>query len=151
MSNLCWPAALRAAVLAAGVGCLGAGCCAQTLWEPVSDVRLDQMRGGFEWSPGLVVSFGFLRSVSINGELVSQARFTLSDLTHVSADEARSVQEAFSKGLAGASVVQNSLSEQRIQTLTEINAGVNTLGNLRALFVQGALHDALLGAVGVHP
>lgn len=146
-----WWSTLRAALVCAGLWCAGASSHAQSVWEPVSDARLEEMRGGFELSPGLAVSFGFLRSVSINGELVSQTRFTLNDLAHISADEARSVLDAFSNGLSGASVVQNSLSNQRIQTLTEINAGVNSLGNLRTLFVQGALHDALVGAVGVHP
>jgi hypothetical protein len=51
--------------------------------------------------------------------------------------------------LGAATVVQNSLNNQDIRTLTQINAGVNSLGILHAINTQGALRDALIGAVGL--
>jgi hypothetical protein len=137
-------------------------------WAAVSDDNLEALRGGFEINTGLSVSFGFVRSVSINGDLVSQTRFTLPDLSHITEDQAKAVSAA----LAGANivqngtgnsvgtnnttpinlppitVVQNSLDNQSIQTMTVVNAGVNSLGILKSINTQSVLRDALLSAVG---
>ncbi len=142
-----------------------------TAWQAVDDEVLDQMRGGFELSSvgsGLAVSFGFVRSVMINGDLVSQTRFSLPDLGHISADQAKLASDALAQAqivqnglsnsvgannlpvnLGATTVVQNSLSNQNIQTLTQIDAGVNSLGLLRSLNLQGVLQDALVGALRV--
>ena len=45
-------------------------------------------------------------------------------------------------------LIQNSLNDQHIKTLTIINTGVNSLGLLKALNTQTVLNDALLGALG---
>jgi hypothetical protein len=140
-------------------------------WAVADDAVLDALRGGFEIPsliPGLAVSFGFVRTVTINGDLVSQARFQLPDLSRISVDQARQVSDALAQAklvqnglgnsvsgaavlpaLAGATVVQNTLSNQAIQTLTQIDAGVNSLGILRSINTRGALQDALIGALGV--
>lgn len=118
-------------------------------WSAADDAVLERLRGGFEWSSvasGLAVSFGFVRSVSINGELVQQTRFSLPDLAHVTPEQAMQVSDALAQT---ATAVQNSLSNQNIQTLTQIDAGVNSLGILQSLNSQGVLRDALIGAVGV--
>lgn len=137
-------------------------------WHAVDDAVLERLRGGFELSSlgaGLAVSFGFVRSVVINGDLVSQTRFSLPDLAHISNDQARLVSDALAQAhvvqnglgnsvgagelpasLAATTVVQNSLNNQHIQTLTQIDAGVNSLGLLRSMNAQGALRDALMGA-----
>lgn len=118
-------------------------------WQAASDTLLDSQRGGFEQSmlaSGLAVSLGFVRSVSINGELVSQTRFSLPDLSAISAEQAMQLGDALAQA---ATVVQNSLNNQNIQTLTQIDAGVNSLGLLHAINSQGVLRDALIGAVGV--
>lgn len=139
-------------------------------WQAAGDAQLDALRGGFELSsvsPGLAVSFGFARTVSINGDVVAQTRFTLPDLAHISAEQARQVTDALGHaqlvqnglgnsvgsgnvpvGLAAASIVQNSLNNQNIQTLTQIDAGVNSMGMLHSMNTQGALRDALMGAIG---
>lgn len=140
-------------------------------WAAVDDAQLDAMRGGFDLSsisPGLAVSFGFARTVTINGELVSEVRFNLPDLAHISVDQAKQLGDALSRtqvvqngmgnsvaggnlpvGLAAATTfVQNSLNNQNIQTLTRIDAGVNSMGLLHSISAQGALRDALVGAVG---
>jgi hypothetical protein len=50
--------------------------------------------------------------------------------------------------LAPETLIQNSLNDQQIQTLTVINTGVNSLGLLKALNTQTVLNDAPLGAMG---
>ena len=47
-------------------------------------------------------------------------------------------------------MIQNSLNNQNIQTLTVINTGVNSLSLLKTLNTQVVLKEALLGALGVH-
>ncbi|WP_210543593.1 hypothetical protein [Rhodoferax sp. PAMC 29310] len=136
-----------------------------TGWVPVDLLVLANSRGGFEVSAGLTVSFGFLRSVSINGELVSSAQFNLPDVSRISAEQARAVTTAMSEGrlvqvgagnsvdavslanLSGATVIQNSLNDQLIQTTTIINTGVNSQSLFKAVNVQSVLNDALLGAL----
>jgi hypothetical protein len=134
-------------------------------WIPVDLWVLENSRGGFEVSAGLTVSFGFLRSVSINGELVSNTQFNLPDVSRISAEQARVVTAAMAEArlvqvgagnsvdtealsnLSGATVIQNSLSDQHIQTTTVINTGVNSQSLFKAVNVQSVLNDALLGAL----
>ena len=135
--------------------------------QAADDADLDSLRGGFEMPSGLAVSFGVVRSVTVNGELVSQNRFFLPDLANISASDAKLASDALGQvtlvqngvgnsvalpiqgnNLLASTVVQNSLNNQTIQTLTEINAGANSLGILRSINTQGALRDALIGAVG---
>lgn len=134
-------------------------------WVPVDLSVLENARGGFEISTGMTVSFGFLRSVSINGELVSSTQFNLPDVSRISAEQASAVTAALTEArliqvgagnsvdaaslanLSGATVIQNSLSDQHIQTTTVINTGVNSQSLFKAVNVQSVLNDALLGAL----
>ena len=236
---------LRTRALVAALACaVGSAQAAQALpalapgfvpesWQAASDAQLDALRGGFEIRPNLSVSFGFVRSVTINGDLVSEISFHLPDLSNISADQARMVSEALTKAniiqngignrvgasLAGTllpagavqppkgapsstvaeaaavaspvavapppstptpsapsvpaaqvaptlptsvalvpmapmvpaavTVVQNTLDNQAIKSMTVIDAGVNSLGLLRSINVQTVLKDALMGAIGV--
>jgi hypothetical protein len=118
-------------------------------WTAVDDTALDTLRGGFEMpamSMGLAVSFSFVRSFNANGERVSETRFTLPDISSITAAQASQVSEAMAQATTA---VQNNLNNQKIQTLTQIDAGINSLGILRAINSQGVLRDALLGALGV--
>lgn len=138
-------------------------------WTAMSDDHLDTLRGGFEINTGLSVSFGFIRTISINGDVVSETRFTLPDLSNISADQAKIVSAALAgahivqngggnsvgtnntqQGFPPITVVQNSLDHQAIQSLTVLDAAVNSLGILKNMNVQNILKDALLGAVRVH-
>lgn len=135
------------------------------LWIPVDLGVLENLRGGFEVGGGLTVSFGFLRSVSINGELVTSTQFNLPDVSRISAEQASAVSAAMAEArlvqvgagnsvdagamanLSGATVVQNSLNDQLIQTTTVINTGVNSQSLFKAVNLQSVLNDALLGAL----
>lgn len=131
-------------------------------WMPASDAQLDKARGGFNLDTGLNVSFGIIRTVTINGDLVSRTNFDLPDITRINSDQARLVRTALGDsgliqngtgnfidagivtGLNGSTVIQNSLNDQQIQTLTVINTGVNSLGLLKSINTQGVLRDSLL-------
>lgn len=163
----------RCLLLLAGSACLGTGLAAEEKqafrpdeWVAVSDQQLDSQRGGFDAGSGLAVSFGIIRTVMVNGDLVSRTSFNLPDVTQITSEQARLACAAIADSglvqigpnnfvdagvrsdLATGTLIQNSLNDQQIQTLTIINTGVNSLGLLKALNTQTALNDALLGAVG---
>ncbi len=135
-------------------------------WTAVSDEQLADTRGGFDANSGLTVSFGIIRSVMVNGDLVTQTSFNLPDVTQISSEQARlasaaiadaglvqigtgnSIESLINLQLASSTVIQNSLNNQNIQTLTIINTGVNSLSLLKELNTQTVLQDALLGAMG---
>jgi hypothetical protein len=136
-------------------------------WAAVSDEELGQARGGFDIGAGLNVSFGIVRTVTINGDLVNRTSFDLPDMSKITAEQAKIVSAAIAESgivqngsgnfvgagarsqLAAGTVIQNSLNDQQIQTLTIINAGVNSLGILKAINTQTALRDALLGSMRI--
>ncbi|MDD2879289.1 MAG: hypothetical protein PHQ58_02540 [Rhodoferax sp.] len=135
-------------------------------WTAVSEKQLDAQRGGFDVGAGLAVSFGLVRNVLVNGEMVHQTSFNLPDIGQITADQARVASAAIAEsgliqigpqnfvdagalsgGLTG-TLIQNSLNDQQIQSLTIINTGVNSLGMLKAINIQTVLNDALTGALG---
>lgn len=132
-------------------------------WTAASNEQLDTLRGGFETPSGMTVSFGLVRTVSINGDVVNRTSFNLPDVSKITAEQAHAVSTAMAQTrlvqngagnfslqqpLAGGTLVQNSLNDQTIQTLTVINAGVNSLGLFKSINLQGAFRDALFGAIG---
>ena len=152
-------------------------------WVAVSNEKLDQLRGGFDVGRGLTVSFGFIRTVMINGDLVTKSSFNIPDIAKITPDQAKttaiamaqagvvvqngpgnSVESLAGKGittptptlsplpiaLPTSTIVQNSLNNQNIQTLTVINTGVNSLSLLKTINTQIVLKEALLDALGVH-
>lgn len=135
-------------------------------WVAVSNDKLDNMRGGFDSGSGLTVSFGIVRTVMVNGDLVNKTSFNLPDVAKITADQARLASAAIAESgivqngadnfvatgvrsqLTGGTLIQNSLNDQRIQTLTVVNTGVNSLGLLKTINSQTILKDALLGSLG---
>jgi hypothetical protein len=124
------------------------------------------MRGGFEIDSGLTVSFGIQRAVYVDGNLVATASVTVPDLARITTAQADALRtsagtlslvqngggNAFDAGAtpaaAVATVIQNSLNNQEIRSLTVIDATVNTLGALKALNFAASMRDALNGAAG---
>ena len=141
---------------AAGEGGLGPE------WVAVPADRLDAMRGGFDLPSGLSVSFGIERLVYVNGSLVATTRLQIPDVSRMTAVQAQGLADirqgmlvqvgdgnAFTpSGSVNGVVIQNSLDNQTISTLTTLNVGVGTLGMFQALNSQAALQDALQSAVG---
>lgn len=131
-------------------------------WRPIDPARLDAMRGGFQLPSGTMLSFGIERVVYVNGQLTASLAVHVADLSRLSAEEARALA-GFRQGMvvqigdgnrfgpAGVPdglVIQNTLDDQRIATVTRIEVGSNALGAFQDLNSAGALHDALTGAIG---
>ena len=132
----------------------------------LSSARLDQVRGGFTGDNGLRISFGIERAVYINGNLVTTTTLNLSELGKVSGGQVQVggvamggtlglIQNgpgntfspaALASGTIG-TVIQNSLNDQKIQSISVINATVNSLDVLKSLNLQAAMHGALIGSL----
>ena len=152
--------------ISAGGSDTGGGLFNPSEWKTASNEQLDTLRGGFETPAGMTVSFGLVRTVTINGDVVNRTSFNLPDVSKISAEQARAVSTAMAETrlvqnglgnvvgdsvqsqLSGGTLIQNSLNDQTIQTLTVINAGVNSLGLFKSINLQGAFKDALFGAIG---
>ena len=133
-------------------------------WVAVDAATLDAQRGGFTMANGLEVSLGIERLVAINGEVLARTSVQLPDLARLSEDQARQTsaalssvkliqnggdniyQAAFADSVIGGTVIQNTLSDQRIESRTVINASVNSLGLLKAINFNGNVSDAIARA-----
>lgn len=131
----------------------------------VSDDQLGVVRGGFDAGSGLVVSFGIERAVYVNGDLVTSRRLDIPNIGQTSAEQAAALAAAAStvsivrngpgntldpaalaQTTAG-TVVQNSLNDQHIQTLTTLNTTVNSLDLFKGLNLQNTLQTALVNSL----
>lgn len=133
-------------------------------WQAVADDRLDSIRGGFDDGSGLLASFGLDRSVYINGNLVSSRSVQIPDIAHITAQQAEALAAATRANViqlghgnsvdpavlntTGATVIQNSLDNQNIQSLTRLDITLSGLGLFKNLDLQGSLQAALSGASG---
>jgi hypothetical protein len=115
----------------------------------VDDAVLDQLRGGYSWGEGLRVSFGLVRTVAINGEQVHRSSFHVSDVTGMVQSGANNVVAALDNSPMTGFVVQNSLNNQQISTLTEVNTAVNSMGLMKSLNASQVMQEALLGGLRV--
>ena len=138
----------------------------------ISENTLDQVRGGFMTSTGLQVSFGIERAIYINGNLVTTTSLNVSDLGKVAGGQAApGAVDAASMGSAAngvtlvqngagntfasgpisaaslGTIVQNTLNDQKIQSVTSINATVNSLQIVRAQNFQSSLRGALIDSL----
>ena len=154
--------ALLLAVLLVPSGARGQGGELGTEWQPVDPARLAQMRGGFQMPSGMMLSFGIERVVFLNGELTARIAVQIPDVARITPEQAQALAD-FNRGMvvqigegnrfdpaqvAGGLVIQNSLDDQDIRTLTRIEVGVDTLGAYQNLNSNGALIDALIRAPG---
>lgn len=129
-------------------------------WPRLEPAALDEQRGGFLMPSGLQVSFGFERTVLVNGALASALRVQVADVGRISAEEAgqlaalgqtQLVQIGTGNGThiqTGGLVIQNSLDGQHIQVQSTLEAGSNALGLLQALNTAQALRSASSGSLG---
>jgi len=137
------------------------------LWVAVSDEALGAQRGGFVVANDLTVSFGMVRTVTLNGDLVNATSFNLPDVARITSEQARLASVAMAEAgliqvgggnrvpvgtlaqVPSGTIIQNSLNNQNIQTMTVINTGVNSQAMFKALNIQSILNDALLGSLTV--
>ncbi|HTV84123.1 MAG TPA: hypothetical protein VME63_01885 [Dyella sp.] len=136
------------------------------LGVPISTEKLDAVRGGFDLGDGLQVSFGIERAVYINGALVTYNSINIPDVAHITTQQAMSLASALSAvnvvqngpgntfdpssigQTAAATVIQNTLNNQTIQSLTTLNVSVNTLDAFRSQGLQQALQAVQVQALG---
>jgi hypothetical protein len=140
---------------------------APTHWPAaVSEHRLDAVRGGFDFGHGLLASFGIERAVYINGNLVTSSSVQVPDIGRMTPDQAtalaaatgtvnviqngagNSVDTSAFNQVTAATVIQNSLDNQDIRSLTTINAAVNSQVAFRSLNLQQSLQAGLIGSLG---
>ncbi len=129
-------------------------------WRPVEPARLDTLRGGFVAPSGLQVSFGFERSVHVDGAAVLVQRIQVADVGRISAAEAQQLAtlgQAQLVRIGGAEaaiarsaglVIQNSLDGRRIQVQETLDVSSNALGMLQALNAAQALQSATTASRG---
>ena len=138
----------------------------------LNESKLDQVRGGFVTNNGLQISFGIERAVYINGNLVTTTSLNVSDMGKVTAGQtpSASVSTALNSAVQGGTtliqngagstfqsgpvsaaslgtVIQNTLNNQKIQSLTLVNATVNSLQMLKAQNFQSSLRSALIDSL----
>jgi len=158
-------AALTTSKIDAGAAHAG-GFITAGLGMAVSNSRLDSMRGGFETDAGLQISFGIQRAIYVNGSLVTSTSVNIPDIGQMNATQAtalaavansvnlvqigpgNSFDPASLTHATGATVVQNSLSNQNIQTLTTLSTAVNTLDAFKNMNLQNTLQSAQVGSIG---
>ena len=132
----------------------------------VRDADLDEMRGGFETNTGLLISFGIERMVYVNGNLVTTTSFNIADVAKITAEEARmlgaatgtlalvqigpgnTLQTGPMSQTAIGTVIQNTLNNQKIQSVTTINTTVNSFELLKSLNLQSVLKDVQINSIG---
>lgn len=137
----------------------------QTLgWQPIDNRALSELRGGFE-SGELRASFGIERATYVNGELVTRINVDIADLGAITTEEATALDRALSSvvliqngpnnafdaasAVAGATIIQNTLDDQHIVTLTTMSVDVNTLATMQGMNVNESLQQALNRGAGM--
>jgi hypothetical protein len=130
----------------------------------VADAALDEVRGGFETPTNLRASLTLERAAYVNGERVANISASVPDIANMSAAEATQLAAAAGTllvqtgpnntfdvaGLGPAStVIQNTLNDQHLATLTTIGVEVNTLGAFRDMNFQDGLRDTVITLPGV--
>lgn len=132
----------------------------------IAEAALDGVRGGFDDGTGLRITFGIERAVYINGNLVTTTNFNVADLGKVSGGQAVPVAgEQPNVGLvliqnglgnivhpgvaqaAAGTVIQNTLNDQHINSVTLVNATVNSLQVFRGMNLQSMLRSVVTSTV----
>ncbi len=135
-------------------------------WTPVSAETLDETRGGFDMGNGLVASFGIDRAVYVNGNLVTQTSFNVPDIAHMTTAQATAMSTALNSvavtqvggsntfdptslgGVSAGTVIQNTLNNQTIKSITTVNATVNSLNAFQQMNLQQSLQQTQLQSLG---
>jgi hypothetical protein len=112
-------------------------------WGRATDSELDQLRGGFVLPNGIMIDLSIQRIIALNDVIVSSSFSQLpgngplvqnGDLNHAS--------DLAISGLG--SVIQNSLDNQTIQNLTQINLAVSNIKNLQPNMGSMLLNSLIL-------
>jgi hypothetical protein len=126
--------------------------------RPLADAVLAGVRGGASAANGSTLAFGLQQSVTVNGTLVATTSLRVAQQGSQLVAESTGpllVQtgagNSVINGLSGigpaASIVQNSLDNQRLQTLTSIDVSTTILRAYRDLHLQATLDAATKNAL----
>jgi hypothetical protein len=132
----------------------------------LSAEKLDEVRGGFVTDGGLRISFGIERAVYLNGSLVATTSLNIADLAKISGGQAQVTTSGTTGGLAllqngagnvlapgsitstaAGTVIQNTLDNQKINTITRIDAVVNSSGIMRSINLQSSMRSAIVDSL----
>lgn len=131
----------------------------------LSAEKLDEVRGGFTTDNGLKISFGIERAVYLNGNLVTTTSLNIADLSKISGGRAQVTGDGagvlalvqsgsrnmFAPGTisttAAGTVIQNTLDHQKINTITRIDAVVNSSSILRSISLESSMRSALIDSL----
>jgi hypothetical protein len=140
-----WTACLLAALPAQAGGLFG---------TPVKDAALDRVRGGFTSADNsLVVSFGIQRAVYIDGTLSASTGFQVAGsgavlpMLLVQQGIGNSASLGALDASSAATVIQNTLNNQKIQTVTAIDVTANSLQAYKSLDLQSTLGTAITASL----
>lgn len=135
-------------------------------WQAVGDPQLAATRAGFSTGDGLLASFGIERVVYIDGNPVTRFSVDIPDVSRMTAVQAGAlaavarmggaIQDGPGNGIdpaalgqaSAALVIQNSLDNRDIRSLTTINASTNGLGQFGNSRLAQSLQSALVGSLG---
>ena len=157
---------MRARICRVALGCISIGLGAIAYADEdsfsedasVADNVLDEVRGGFEMPTSLLASMTLERSAYLNGELVVSRSATIPDIAHMTAEQATAMAEVTGTIViqngpnntfdvadlgAASTVIQNTLSDQHLVTLTTLSVQVTSLGTYREMNFQDGLRDSL--------
>ncbi|HQR72618.1 MAG TPA: hypothetical protein PLE54_18605 [Burkholderiaceae bacterium] len=127
--------------------------------------KLDEVRGGFVTDGGLKISFGIERAVYLNGTLVTTTSLNIADLSKISGGQAQVTSNGagslaliqsgsgnlFAPGSVSANaagtIIQNTLDNQKINTITRIDAVVNSTSILRSMNLQSSMQSAIVNSL----
>ena len=128
--------------------------------------ELDEVRGGFVTHEGMKISFGIERAVYLNGTLVTTTSLNIADLARISGGQAQVTGNGFgslgqvqsgpgnvfmpgaiSTTAAGGLVIQNTLDYQKINTITRIDAVVNSASIMRSMNLQSSMQSAIVNSL----
>ena len=137
----------------------------ENTWLAVSNLTLDQLRGGFDVGSGLTVSFGITRAVSVNGQMVASTSFQVGDISKLTSAQAQALGQQISLqaqlvqngpgntialGAAGVPMgiyIQNTLNQQTIRSETVIQAASSGLSMIKSLNLQATLNESINNAI----
>ena len=132
--------------------------------EGVADAVLDEVRGGFHAPSNLHASLTLVRVAYVNGELIDSRSATIPDIGNMTVDQAKALAEVtgtlviqngpdnvFDVASLGpaATVIQNTLNDQHLVTLTTLSVEVNSLAAFREMNFQDGLRDSMITTPGV--
>jgi hypothetical protein len=125
----------------------------------VPETALDGLRGGFDIPANLHASLQLERLVTANGEQIAHLSADIADIGHMTVTDAEALahaagtlviqggpNNAFNLMELGpaATVIQNTLNDQQLVSVTTLNVQVNS----QAAFREMAFHDGLRDGLG---